>query len=118
MTKRKTITVIDKTFGLQAKIVAGAWDATVLNACAEWTGCIPENMPDEHCGGWTLAEQNRVFIWLEKKPTNIVLTSYLVHELTHAVSLHCRLLGIQDDETFAYLMTFLFTQSMTKLKSK
>jgi hypothetical protein len=115
-TKRKLITAIDNTLGLAVRVQVGGTEEQAHAACPKWTGCGIDGEPDDTNYGWTLFHNGRAFIWLETWPKTPDGIGCLIHELSHAVSQHCKYTGVQDEETFCYLMQYFTAAILTKLK--
>lgn len=114
--KKRLITVIDKTLGMNLRVMFGGTMQESLREFRKWTNCDADTSSGDVYDAWAAGDMNMIFIWCSRYPKNNETTAVLTHELTHAVTLFCDYSEIKCNEVYARLVQYFQQEIMTKLK--
>lgn len=96
---------LDKVVGKPSRFCSAAHAKILKRKWKDLRTVLSAELEKADLSGLTTKEDKYpdVFVWLPKWDSAI-----LVHELFHAVGMMCRTAGIEDEETGAYLIGYLF----------
>ena len=117
--KRPTrrFTVREQTFGLAVEFYAGTPQSTALRRCVailQLDPNDPENAPDEGDAAWAMCFNSHAVVWLEDASD----IGSLVHELYHVTAHVLRHIESNDEETGAYIQSYLFREAWLRLNKQ
>jgi hypothetical protein len=117
MKRTRRFVVREQTFGLTVEFFCGTPQAAALRRCAaimELEANDPDNAPDDSACAWALCNGNWACVWIEDSAD----TSSLVHELYHVTAHVLSHIVSNDEETGAYIQSYLFREALLRLQKK
>lgn len=115
--KPRRFVVQEKTFGLTVEFYLGSPQAAALRRCAavmELPADDPDSSPDEAACAWMMSHNSWSLVWVERPDD----TASLVHELYHVTQDALRHIESNDEETGAYLISYLFREAWRRLSRR
>jgi hypothetical protein len=113
----RRFTVCEQTFGLAVEFYAGTPQSTALRRCVailQLDPNDPDNAPDEGDAAWAMCYNSHAVVWIEDAED----IGSLVHELYHVTAHVLRHIVSNDEETGAYIQSYLFREAWLRLNKK
>ena len=113
----RRFTVREQTFGLSVEFFCGTPQSTALRRCVailQLDPNDPDNAPDEGDAAWAMCFNSQAVVWLEDASD----IGSLVHELYHVTAHVLRHIVSEDEETGAYIQSYLFREARKRLDRK